>query len=90
METEGQQPNTESPVYQQLRLIDERLSELSKTSDIFHGRLSNILSDQKPVEATDSQKPSFESALEETLHGIRTRIETEMSRLRNLTNRLTI
>lgn len=80
----------ESPVSKQLTIIEDRLGELSQTSETLGGRLGNILSQQQPTEATDSAKPSFESALEETLHGIKSRIETEISRLQNLTNRLTI
>ena len=80
----------ESSVYQQIRLIDERLSELSKTSDTLGGRLGNILSEVGPAEGEDSEKAHCESALEGSLFSIRQRIETEISRLQNITNRLTI
>ena len=80
----------ESPVYQQLKLIDERLNELSKTRDVLSGRLGNILSDTQPTEGSDAEKAHCESALEGTLLSIRQRIDTEILCLQNITKRLTI
>jgi len=56
METGQAVQKKESPVYEELKMIDDRLIELGKTSDNLHGRLSNILSEQTPSEASDSTK----------------------------------
>ncbi len=80
-----------SLISKQLKLIDERLGELSQVSDNFQSRLANILSDSQPTTGCDNaEKPHFASALEGTLSAIREKVETEISRLQNLTSRLTI
>lgn len=79
-----------SPVYLRIGIIEEKLGELSTTNDNLTARLGNILSNTPPTEGVDAEKSPCESGLEETLHSITVRIETEISRIQNLIGRLTI
>jgi len=81
---------TESPIHQQLKMIDDRLNELVKTSEYLQGRLSSILSESTPQTQCEPEKPHYESSLQEALCVIRGKIESEILQLQEITNRLTI